>query len=195
VRGLTVPPPRYRTASMCVRTVIERPVAADPTNDCSMSAAAVAEPVVETPIVRTASVPVPWASRWSAAYSVEGASRANRCQPSTTALAVASGQVMRKNPSGSAPIVASRNDVTMPRLPPRPPRRAQKRSAFSVGPAVRTVPSAVTTSIETTRSQVRPWVRVWTPIPPPRVSPATPTVGHVPVGSDLPCSSRNACTS
>ena len=55
-------------------------------------------------------------------------------------------------------------------------------------------PSAVTIVSERSRSQVSPVRRLSTPRPPPRVSPAAPTVGQVPVGIDRPCAGQRACT-
>ena len=76
--------------------------------------------------------------------------------------------------------VASWNDVTTPRWPPPPPRSAQNRSGSCSALTLRTRRSAVTTCIEVTASQVSPIARVSTPTPPPRVSPAMPTVAHEP---------------
>ncbi|SHV02793.1 Uncharacterised protein [Mycobacteroides abscessus subsp. abscessus] len=50
----------------------------------------------------------------------------------------------------------------------------------------RILPSAVTTRAEISWSQVRPNLRVRTPTPPPRVSPAIPTVGQEPPASMRP---------
>ncbi|GAA1167854.1 hypothetical protein GCM10009608_00550 [Pseudonocardia alaniniphila] len=81
--------------------------------------------MVDTPTAWIDNVPLLWASMWKFAQAVAGASCANRCQPRSAAVAASSGQVSVKNPSLLAGIVASRNDVTMPRLPPPPPRNAQ----------------------------------------------------------------------
>jgi hypothetical protein len=44
-------------------------------------------------------------------------------------------------------------------------------------------------------SQVRPNFRAAKPMPPPSVSPAIPTVGHVPAGTVTPCCQRRSYTS
>src|SRR5688572_340161 len=75
--------------------------------------------------------------------------------------------------------------VTTPKFPP-PPRRAHRRSWFSVALAVTTLPSAVTTSIDTTLSQVHPYLRVRYPIPPPSVSPPIPVFETKPISAASP---------
>ena len=61
----------------------------------------------------------------------------------------------------------------MPKLPP-PPRTAQNKSAFSSAFATTKLPSANTMSTDNRLSMVSPHFRDRWPIPPPRVSPATP---------------------
>ncbi len=78
--------------------------------------------------------------------------------------------------------VRKRNDVTTPKLPPPPPRLAQKRSAFSDALHVRTRPDASTSVRPTMLSDVVPCRRELKPTPPPSASPAMPTVGHEPPG-------------
>ncbi|MGZ6787263.1 MAG: hypothetical protein ACXVEL_13035, partial [Nocardioidaceae bacterium] len=73
--------------------------------------------------------------------------------------------------------------MTTPRLPPPPPREAQNRSGSRSAWTCRSRPSAVTTVSSSSASQVSPKARDSTPTPPPRVSPAAPTDGQVPVGT------------
>ena len=87
-----------------------------------------------------------------------------------------------------AATVSKVNDVTMPKLPPPPPRNAQNRSGCADADTVRDMPSAVTTLADTNRSQVSPYLRDSTPSPPPRVRPAMPTDGQVPAGRHRPAS-------
>src|SRR5215212_7387310 len=67
--------------------------------------------------------------------------------------------------------------TTTPKLPP-PPRRPQKRSAFSSSLAWTIRPSAVTTSAEIRLSAVYPYIRSSQPLPVPSVNPAMPVVAH-----------------
>ena len=82
------------------------------------------------------------------------------------------------------------NPVTIPKLP-RPPRRPHNRSAFSVSLAWMSRPSAVTTSAPTRLSHASPCLRISEPMPPPRVSPATPVEEMRPPVVARPC----ACVS
>src|SRR5580704_19561622 len=72
--------------------------------------------------------------------------------------------------------------VLIPKLPPAPPRQAQKRSAFSDGLSWSTSPEAVTMREESMWSHVSPAQCVWYPMPPPRARPPTPTPKQVPPG-------------
>ena len=78
----------------------------------------------------------------------------------------------------------------MPKFDPAP-RIPQKRSAFSSGVALRNSPDAVTTSRRRSWSTDSPCLRMIQPIPPPRVSPATPVDVTMPAGA----ASENACVS
>src|SRR3984957_468563 len=78
------------------------------------------------------------------------------------------------------------NEVATPKLPPPPPFDDQSRSVWWAASAVTTVGAAFTTSTACRLSQVSPYLRPKTPIPPPRVRPAIPTVGHEPPGSSTP---------
>ena len=94
---------------------------------------------------------------------------------------------MPKCTIGPASCSSNSNSVTMAKLPP-PPRRAQKRSGFSVSEAVSTSPSAVTARAETRLSIASPYFRLSQPMPPPRVSPPTPVWLTRPTGTASPCS-------
>jgi hypothetical protein len=88
--------------------------------------------------------------------------------------------------------VMNTRSVTIPKLPPPPPRQAQKRSAFSSSLQVRRRPSAVTSVSSWSASQVRPCLREMNPTPPPSVMPAMPTVGQDPEGiAASSCQSRS----
>ncbi|CFE79019.1 Uncharacterised protein [Mycobacterium tuberculosis] len=73
-------------------------------------------------------------------------------------------------------------DVVTPKLPPPPPRSAQNSSAWSSADALTASPPGNTTVADLSASQVNPAWRESAPNPPPRVKPATPTVGQLPVG-------------
>ena len=79
----------------------------------------------------------------------------------------------------------NRNEVTTPKFPP-PPRIAQNRSAFSSSLAVTKLPSASTMSTASRLSIARPYLRVRWPSPPPSVSPPTPVVEMIPLGTASP---------
>lgn len=83
-------------------------------------------------------------------------------------------------------MVAKVSDVVTPKLPPPPPRNPQNRSGFSVVDAVTAVPPGSTTVADTSWSDSNPPRREEAPNPPPSAWPATPTVGHVPVGIPRP---------
>src|SRR5580693_1955705 len=86
------------------------------------------------------------------------------------------------------------NEVTTPKLPPPPPRNAQYRSALSSGVAVIASPLGKTTDADTSASHGRPHCRASDPRPPPRVKPAIPTVGQLPLGINRPCAASVVCT-
>ena len=87
--------------------------------------------------------------------------------------------------SGPTGCAANSNDVTMPKFPP-PPRRPQCRSGCSSALAVRMSPSAVTTCADSRLSQLSPCFRRCQPMPPERVSPATPVSETIPTGTASP---------
>src|SRR5450432_1111561 len=116
-----------------------------------------------------------------------GALGAQCCQASTTVAALLHGQRNVKSERAPTAYVRKVNEVTTPKLPPPPPRNAQKRSALERASQVSTRPSATTTWAERRLSHVRPNLRPSTPTPPPRVKPEMPTVGHEPAGSTTPC--------
>jgi hypothetical protein len=70
--------------------------------------------------------------------------------------------------------------VTTPKVPPPPPLRAQNSSRLRTGLAIRTAPSAVTTSASSRFAAAVPNPLEKLPNPPPRTSPATPTVVQPP---------------
>ena len=76
---------------------------------------------------------------------------------------------------GGAANVLNRKDDTMPKLDPEP-RRAQKRSWFSVSEALTAVPLASTTVAPSIQSTARPWVCELKPKPPCSTCPPTPTL-------------------
>src|SRR5262245_63714574 len=69
----------------------------------------------------------------------------------------------------------NRNEVTIPKLPPPPPRLAHRRSGCSLPLTSSTFPSAVTVRSARRLSHVSPNARDVKPWPPPSVSPAIPT--------------------
>ena len=102
-------------------------------------------------------------SGWSGPHS---------CQALSTAAALDQGQDMyAETPSAGPGGCVKRSSVTTPKLPLPAPRRAQKRSLFSVALAVSCLPSAVISVAPVRLSQVRPYARETTPWPPPRVRP------------------------
>ena len=97
------------------------------------------------------------------------------------------GSIRRRCPSSGC--AWNVNAVTTPKLPP-PPRSAQNSSACSDSFAVTIDPSASTTSASTRLSSARPQVRTIQPMPPPRVSPPTPTLTVSPELIASPCGCR-----
>src|ERR1700722_12705946 len=75
---------------------------------------------------------------WSGAYGAQD------CQPEMTRAAWDQGQDKKNRTMSAAGWVPKVNEVTTPKLPPPPPRQAQKRSGLVLAGAVRTWPSAVT---------------------------------------------------
>src|SRR6266536_1926779 len=123
-------------------------------------------------------------------HNSPGPCGAQCCQASTTVAALAHGQVKVNRDIAETWCTWKVNEVTMPKLPPPPPRSAQKRSALWFASQVSTCPSATTTWAESRLSQVRPNLRLRTPSPPPSVRPAIPTVAQEPAGSTKPCWAR-----
>src|SRR6266567_1555538 len=119
-------------------------------------------------------------------HNSSGACGAQLCHASTMATARLHGQLSVNNVSTSTGCTRKVNEVTTPKLPPLPPRSAQKRSALWLASQVSTRPSASTTWAARRLSQVKPYLRPSTPIPPPSVRPAIPTVGQEPAGSTIP---------
>src|ERR1700719_2599301 len=88
--------------------------------------------------------------------SWSGACGAQDCQPAMTRAACDHGQDRKNRQMSPAGWVVKVNEVTTPKLPPPPPRQAQKRSALVPALAVLTWPSAVTIWREVTLSLVSP---------------------------------------
>src|SRR5262245_40987581 len=124
--------------------------------------------------------------------SASGACGAHPCQACTTAAAWDQGQLTRKVVTVPTALSLNWKPVATPKFPPPPPRQAQKRSSCSPAEQTCSVPSAVTSLTWVTLSLVVPSWRDAKPTPPPRVSPATPTVGQEPAGMVIPCSQRPA---
>jgi len=93
---------------------------------------------------------------------------------------------MKNQAAPGARWVCSVNDVTIPKLPPPPPRHAQYRSSLVSASTWRTRPSAVTIVAAVRLSVVSPKRRPARPWPPPSVRPEMPTDGHEPEGTDSP---------
>ncbi|GAB3910384.1 hypothetical protein GCM10029964_114110 [Kibdelosporangium lantanae] len=108
------------------------------------------------------------------------------CHAPSTFAADPAGNRRENTASSGAGSVLKMNSVAIPKFPPPPPRSAQNRSVSVLLVAVTSRLSAVTMVTESSRSHVRPYFLDRTPIPPPRVSPATPTVGHEPAGRHRP---------
>src|ERR1700683_5016737 len=88
--------------------------------------------------------------------SWSGACGAQDCQPAMTRAACDHGQDRKKRTMSPAGWVRNVNEVTTPKLPPPPPRQAQKRSGLVLALATLTWPSAVTICSDCTLSQVKP---------------------------------------
>ena len=84
---------------------------------------------------------------------------------------------------------SSSSAVTTPKLPP-PPRSAQKSSGLLSASTRFCSPAGVTSSIARTLLQASPCARPSQPRPPPRVSPATPTLGANPATAREPVLAR-----
>src|SRR5436190_10461380 len=117
-----------------------------------------------------------------------------RSHPSRTSGATDHGHDRPKIVIRSTVCVSNVKDVTTPKLPPPPPRSAQKRSGLVASSHARTRPSAVTTVAAVSESHVRPKCRPVTPWPPPIVRPAMPTLPHVPPGIIAPAGASPAAT-
>lgn len=115
-----------------------------------------------------------------------GACGAQRCQAATTEAARLHGNEAKKYDADPTRWVVSVKPVAMPKLPPPPPRHAQKRSGLRRASHSSTRPSAVTIVRATTLSQVVPSAREARPTPPPSARPPTPTVGQEPAGTVRP---------
>src|SRR5215204_3440690 len=118
-------------------------------------------------------------------------SRRNRSTCGASSIGQASRPASTVGPSGCS---WNSNEVTIPKLPP-PPRRPQNSSGFSRSLATTNSPSAVTTSHDRRLSIVRPNFRMMLPMPPPRVSPATPVWLTIPPVTASPNAwlSRSTC--
>src|SRR5262249_33769384 len=115
-----------------------------------------------------------------------GACGANACHACTTCFATDQGPSIEYVDTLPTGWVRNTKRVTIPKFPPPPPRSAQYRSGCSCAFATTAVPSARTTVASSRWSLVSPNFLPDSPIPPPCVSPATPTVGHVPPGTMRP---------
>ncbi len=122
----------------------------------------------------------------NSAVSAEGACGASDCHAARAALACDHGKVMRNQLACDTRCARSCRWVTIPKLPPPPPRQAQNRPGLLSASAVRTLPSAVTIWTARMLSQVIPNARPVSPIPPPSANPPRPTVGHEPPGVVAP---------
>ena len=76
--------------------------------------------------------------------SAPGASGANACHAASASLACDQGKDAKNQAAPGARWVCRVRLVTIPKLPPPPPRQAQNRSSLVSAPACRTRPSAVT---------------------------------------------------
>ncbi len=119
-----------------------------------------------------------------------GALGAHFCHASTTAVKSFHCQVTLHNPTNPIGCTLKSNDVTMPKLPPPPPRHAQYKSAFSFAFARTYSPFAFTSRTPAMLSQVSPYLRDVTPKPPPSASPAMPTLKPLAAGTVSPTSKR-----
>src|SRR6266704_4589936 len=90
-------------------------------------------------------------------HSSSGACGAQFCHASTMVTALLHGQLSVNNVSPLTGCTRKVNEVTTPKLPPPPPRNAQKRSALWLASQVSTRPSASTTCAERRLSQVKPY--------------------------------------
>src|ERR1700690_125733 len=134
-----------------------------------------------------AGVPPPGAAdRCRLDQSSSGACGAQDCQAAITRLASDHGQLRKNSMISGAEWVRNVNEVATPKLPPPPPRQAQKRSLSWLASQSRIWPSAVTTCTDSMLSQVSPYARETTPTPPPSARPAIPTLGHDPPGTVTP---------
>src|SRR5581483_11493275 len=108
----------------------------------------------------------------------------------TTSSTCVHGHVPTKYAPCDTACVRNANEVAIPKLPPPPPRQAQKRSGCAS--TTRTLPSAVTICTESRLSEARPHAREASPKPPPSTCPPIPTVGHEPAGIAAPCAFRRS---
>ena len=111
---------------------------------------------------------------------------ARLCQAASAAPALAHGQLTKNHDALPTACVRIWKLVTMPKLPPPPPRQAQYRSGFVSASAVTSRPSAVTIRRDATLSHVSPKRRPARPMPPPSACPPIPTEGHDPAGIVAP---------
>src|SRR5271155_3581531 len=89
-------------------------------------------------------------------HTWSGACGAQDCHPEMTRAACDHGQDRKNRTMSPAGWVRNVNEVTTPKLPPPPPRQAQKRSGLLAALAVLTCPSAVTICKDVTLSLVSP---------------------------------------
>ena len=119
--------------------------------------------------------------------SSSGAFGAQRCQAGRSRRPADHGQWRRSTRRVAPATCRRRKSVTIPKLPPPPPRHAQKRSALCRASQVSSRPSAVTIRATTTLSRGRPELRATRGrSPPPSARPPMPTVGHEPAGIVAP---------
>ena len=109
----------------------------------------------------------------STAVIASGALGAHACQAlnSATARSIGTDQETEKMASSLSGTSLKRNVVATPKLPPPPPRQAQKRSGCSLASAVISWPLASTSATDWMLSQVRPKGRASNPYPPPSAWP------------------------
>src|SRR2546429_222933 len=100
-------------------------------------------------------------------HSSSGAPEIHCCHAENTCGTLPDGKRRENTVSAGAGTVLKVNEVTMPRLPPPPPRSVQNRSGSEEADASTSRASAVITLADTRESHVRPNFLVSTPIPPP----------------------------
>lgn len=129
-----------------------------PMRSARRSTAFWSSPYVPREKAETETVGVPPAafSKWHEDQISSGWSGPHSCQALRTAAALDHGQDMYAETPCGAGWVLKRSSVTTPKLPLPAPRRAQKRSLFSVALAVSCFPAAVISVAWVRLSHVRP---------------------------------------